>query len=117
VYEGDLFDPLPTGLLFDVVMANTPYVPTAALALMPPEARDWEAPVALDGGDDGLDVQRRVAASVGRWLAPGGSVLVEASAEQAPLSQQLFEAAGLRGGIRYSDEYETTVVIGTKPGS
>ena len=46
----------------DVVAANAPYVPTAAIATMPPEARDHEARVALDGGADGLDVQRRVIA-------------------------------------------------------
>ena len=83
VFEGDLFDPLPA-VLFDVILCNTPYVPTAELAYLPPEAREWEAPLALDGGGDGLDVQRRVAASVGRWLVPGGAVLVEASAGQAP---------------------------------
>jgi release factor glutamine methyltransferase len=112
VYEGDLFDPLPA-VLFDVILCNTPYVPSAEIAMLPPEARDWEAPVALDGGDDGLDVQRRVAASVGHWLVPGGSVLVEASAEQAPVSVAIFEAAGLSARIEYSDEYETSVVVAT----
>ena len=43
-----------------MVVANAPYVPTDAIALMPPEARDHEPSVALDGGPDGLDVQRRV---------------------------------------------------------
>ena len=44
---------------------------------MPPEARDHEARVALDGGPDGLDVQRRVIAEAPGWLAPGGRLLVE----------------------------------------
>ena len=57
----------------DVVVANAPYVPTDAIALMPPEARDHEPAVALDGGVDGLDVQRRVAAAAPGWLAPGGT--------------------------------------------
>ena len=43
-----------------MLVANAPYVPTDAIALMPPEARDHEPRVALDGGPDGLDVQRRV---------------------------------------------------------
>jgi len=112
VFEGDLFDPLPA-VLFDVILCNTPYVPTAELAYLPPEAREWEAPLALDGGGDGLDVQRRVAASVGRWLVPGGAVLVEASAEQAPLSVAIFEAVGLSARVEYSEEYETSVVVAT----
>ena len=56
---------------------NAPYVPTDAIALMPPEARDHEHRVALDGGAEGLDVQRRVAARRPRWLAPGGRLLIE----------------------------------------
>src|SRR4029079_10761599 len=63
VYLGDLFRPLPAGLRgrVDLLLVNAPYVPTAAIELMPPEARDYEARVALDGGGDGLDVHRRVA--------------------------------------------------------
>ena len=56
----------------DVLAVNAPYVPTDEIAMMPPEARDHEARVALDGGGDGLDVHRRVAASARAWLAPGG---------------------------------------------
>ena len=57
-----------------LVAANAPYVPTDAIATMPAEARDHEARVALDGGDDGLTVQRRVIAGAPDWLAPGRSV-------------------------------------------
>src|SRR5207237_4143986 len=58
VYVGDLFDALPRALRgrVDVVVANVPYVPTDEIALMPPEARVYEPRVALDGGDDGLDL-------------------------------------------------------------
>ena len=43
-----------------MLVVNAPYVPTDAIATMPPEARDHEHRIALDGGADGLDVQRRV---------------------------------------------------------
>ncbi|MDT7748309.1 MAG: release factor glutamine methyltransferase, partial [Pseudonocardiales bacterium] len=74
VYEGDLYEPLPDALRgrVDVLVANAPYVPTEAIGLMPPEARVHEPRVALDGGSDGLDVQRRVTAEAPRWLASGG---------------------------------------------
>ena len=73
VYEGDLFEALPDTLRgrVDVLLANVPYVPSEAIALMPPEARLHEARVALDGGADGLDVARRVIAAAPDWLAPG----------------------------------------------
>ena len=117
VYEGDLFAALPTELRgsFDVILANTPYVPTAAIALMPPEARVHEARWALDGGDDGLELQRRVAADAATWLAPGGWLYVEASDDQAPLSEQAFTNAGLQARTDYSEEYESTVVSARLP--
>ena len=64
------------------MVANAPYVPTDAVALMPPEARLHEAPVALDGGPDGLAVLRRVGAGAAGWLTPGGHLVVEAGATQ-----------------------------------
>ena len=73
VHAGDLLAALPAALRggLDLVVANAPYVPTAAIASMPPEAREHEARVALDGGADGLSVHRRIAAQVGPWLATG----------------------------------------------
>lgn len=110
VVEGDLYDPLPPRLrgAVAVIVANAPYVPTGAIATMPPEARDHEHRVALDGGADGLDVQRRVVAGAPDWLAPGGRVLVEASERQAPVSAALMTAAGLEA------EVDGQVVIGTR---
>src|SRR3954469_19710192 len=92
VHEGDLYDALPGELRgrVDVLVANAPYVPSAAIALMPPEAREHEAPAALDGAADGLDVQRRVAAGAPAWLAPGGALLVETSVRQAPATLAAF---------------------------
>jgi release factor glutamine methyltransferase len=117
VFEGDLFEPLPTTLRgrIDVLMCNTPYVPTQAIEMMPPEARDYEPHVTLDGGADGLDVQRRVAASAAQWLAPGGHLLVETSEEQAPLTVEIFARNGLIPRVAGSEELYATVVIGTQP--
>ena len=86
VYQGDLYAALPERLRgrVDLLVVNAPYVPTAAIATMPPEARDHEPRVALDGGADGLDVQRRVAADAPAWLRPGGALLIETGADQAP---------------------------------
>ncbi|MBF9070558.1 putative protein N(5)-glutamine methyltransferase, partial [Streptacidiphilus fuscans] len=96
-YVGDLFDALPTALhgRIDVLLANVPYVPTEDVALLPAEAREYEALVALDGGTDGLAVMRRAVAGAARWLAPGGVVLVETSERQEGAAVAAFEAAGL----------------------
>ena len=117
VFEGDLFDPLPPALRgrVDILVANTPYVPTDALALMPPEARLHEARLALDGGSDGLDVQRRVAEAARHWLTGGGRLFIESSKEQAAVLAQVFAANGLTPEIAHSEEFYSTVVIGTLP--
>ncbi|MGA1836210.1 methyltransferase [Herbiconiux sp. 11R-BC] len=116
VFEGDLYDALPGTLRgrIDVIVVNAPYVPTAAIATMPPEARLHEARVALDGGADGLDVQRRVAADALGWLARGGTLLIETSEAQAPTTAAVFAEAGLHPRIERSDELDATVVIGTR---
>jgi release factor glutamine methyltransferase len=115
VYEGDLDAPLPAALRghVDVVVANAPYVPTAAIAMMPPEARDHEPAVALDGGADGLDIQRRVAAVAPRWLAPGGHLLIETSEEQAPHTAAAVVEAGLVARVERCEERDATAVVGT----
>ncbi|WP_456246232.1 HemK family protein methyltransferase [Longispora urticae] len=117
VHEGDLYAPLPGTLRgrVDVLVANAPYVPTDAIDLMPPEARLYEPHVTLDGGSDGLDVQRRVAAGAARWLAPGGHLLVETGEHQAPATLELFTRHGLDSRIVTCDELSATVVIGTRP--
>jgi release factor glutamine methyltransferase len=116
VYLGDLFEPLPGDLRgrVDVLTANVPYVPTAAVALMPPEARDYEPRVALDGGADGLDVFRRVAAEARDWLAPGGHVLMETGVDQVRAAEDALVEGGLTPSTVHDDELGATVVIGRR---
>jgi release factor glutamine methyltransferase len=117
VHEGDLFAALPAKLKgrVDTLVVNAPYVPTGAIAMMPPEARLYEPAAALDGGQDGLDVARRVAAEAPSWLAAGASLLIEASDVQAPHLLAIFAGCGLIGRIEASEELGATVVIGTQP--
>lgn len=106
VLVGDLFDPLPPALRgrVDVLAANAPYVPSAEVALMPPEARDHEPLLALDGGPDGVDLHRRIVAGAGEWLSPTGLLLVESTAPQIALLAPALAAAGLRGRAVVVDE-------------
>ncbi|WP_329568583.1 putative protein N(5)-glutamine methyltransferase [Kitasatospora sp. NBC_01266] len=114
-YAGDLFDPLPTRLRGRVatLLANVPYVPTEDIALLPTEARVHEARVALDGGADGLDVLRRVAAAAPSWLAPGGHLLFETSERQVAHAVAAVRAAGLSVEIRTDEELDATVIVAT----
>jgi len=118
VYQGDLYQPLPARLRgrVEILAANVPYVPTGEIGFLPPEARAHEPLVALDGGPDGLDVLRRVAAGAPDWLAPGGHLLIETSGRQAPLAAAAFAAGGLTARVETSAELNATVLIGTLPG-
>ncbi len=118
VVQGDLFAPLPNTLRgrVDLLVVNAPYVPTAAIALMPPEARDHEPLVTLDGGHDGLDLHRRVAEDAGDWLVPGGRVLIETSISQADASAAAFDSAGFQVTVLRDEERDATVTVATRTG-
>ena len=117
VLEGDLFDPLPAHLrgTVELLLVNAPYVPSDEVQRMPPEARLHEPLVALDGGSDGLDIHRRVSAQASGWLKPGGTLLIETSDLQQDAAVAIFEGAGLLARVEYSDDYDATIVLGTRP--
>ena len=94
------------------MLVNAPYVPTAAIATMPPEARDHEPRTALDGGDDGLGVVRRIVPQAPGWLARGGSLLIEISELQVDLAAAMLTRAGLRPTVASSADLGSTVLIG-----
>jgi release factor glutamine methyltransferase len=79
VVYGDLFDPLPHELAgtVDLIVSNPPYIPSRDLPDLPAEILGFEPHTALDGGQDGLDVFRRIADAADTWLAPGGGLAVE----------------------------------------
>jgi release factor glutamine methyltransferase len=117
VHQGDLYAALPDGLRgrIDVLVVNAPYVPTHAIATMPGEARDHEPQLALDGGSDGIDVHRRVAAQAPEWLRAGGSLVVETSRSQAPLTAAACEQAGLTTRVETDHARDATAVVATAP--
>lgn len=117
VYAGDLCVPLPASIAgcVDVLVANAPYVPSAAVAFLPSEARSYEPRIALDGGGDGLDVHRRLADAAPGWLAPSGRLLMEIGESQVDAAIGVFGGAGLAVAVRTSEEYDATVVVGTRP--
>jgi release factor glutamine methyltransferase len=80
---------------FDLIVANPPYIATSEIAALAPEVRDYDPRVALDGGNDGLDVYRSIAADALRLLAPAGRLMVELGAGQELVVRKLFTEIGL----------------------
>jgi release factor glutamine methyltransferase len=116
VYTGDLFAALPERLRgrVDVLVANVPYVPSDAVRLMPPEARDHEPRRALDGGADGLDVLRRLAAEAPGWLTAGGRLLVESGEAQVDAGLHVLIEAGFRARAVTDGELYATVLVAVR---
>ncbi len=80
---------------FDLIVSNPPYVAHGDIASLAPEVRDYDPALALDGGADGLDGYRAIAAQARRLLAPGGNLIVELGMGQEPAVRALFTNAGL----------------------
>lgn len=91
---GDLYGAVDASLRFDLITANPPYIARGEVATLMQDVRDFEPRLALEAGEDGLDVIRRVVSGAPAHLAPGGLLAVEVGAGQAPAVGELFHAAG-----------------------
>lgn len=115
---GDLDAPLPTALRgrADVLTAVVPYVPTAALALLPRDVMAYEPRSALDGGPDGLAVLRAVVALSTGWLRPGGWLFLELGGDQAGPVLAAMEGAKLDAREIFRDEEgDVRAAVGRRP--
>jgi len=88
---------------FDLVVSNPPYIPSAALPRLMPEVSHFEPRLALDGGADGLDAYRIIAAAGPKLVTAGGFLVFEAGKGQAPEISALFGNAGLRPEAPWKD--------------
>jgi release factor glutamine methyltransferase len=96
---------------FNVITACPPYVPTAEIAFMPREAREFEPATALDGGQDGTDLQAAVFAAAAKLLSPGGVAIVETSRAQAERTCERAVEAGLSPSVGHSKALGAAIVI------
>lgn len=90
--QSDLLDQIDG--TFDLITANLPYVTTAEHATLEPEITEFEPQLALVGGEDGLDLVRRLAQQAPRALKPGGMLALEIGSEQAAATEQILRGAG-----------------------
>ena len=79
---------------FDLIVSNPPYIPSADVAFLAPEVKDYDPLSALDGGADGLDHYRQIASVAGGWLNDGGYLVLEAGAGQAGDIASVFAGSG-----------------------
>ena len=94
ICHGDMFDALPEGKKFDVIVSNPPYIETAVIQDLQEEVRDHEPRMALDGMEDGLFFYRKLAAEAPQWLQPGGRIYLEIGYDQGESVPALLWEAG-----------------------
>ena len=94
--QGDLFKALESGMKFDILVSNPPYVPTDIIKELQPEVRDHEPVMALDGAKDGLEFYRRIASEAREWLQAGASVYLEIGYDQGREVCELLEKQGFQ---------------------
>ena len=110
LFLGDLYEPV-AGQIFDLIVSNPPYIPTADIAGLSREVSLFEPKLALDGGPDGLDVARRIYAEAKRYLAPQGACLIEIDPDQGSEARQIAERAGFTVKLRRDYESRERVVV------
>lgn len=92
--KGDLFEPVIPGLgpaKFDLIVANPPYVSEPEYEKLPKNVKDFEPKQALIAGKDGLDITRKIVTDAGRFLKPGGMLMLEIGNEQGPAVKKLMD--------------------------
>jgi release factor glutamine methyltransferase len=117
--KSDLFDrigeaaaPVFSGPpLFDLIVSNPPYIPSAVIGSLSPEVRR-EPLLALDGGKDGLDLIRRIVADAPPFLSPGGTLLMETDPAQITVVARILEDRGYGDIQMYKDLTGRQRVIG-----
>ncbi len=90
-FQGDGFAALHADSKFDLIVSNPPYIPSAEIETLQPEVRDFDPRGALDGGADGLDFYRILAAKAKAFLKPGGKIMLEFGDGQSAAIKNIFE--------------------------
>ena len=91
--RGSLFEAVADAR-FDLITANPPYIPSGDIAGLQQDVRDFEPRLALDGGVDGLDLVREIAAQAPSHLTPGGLLAMEIGADQGPQALRILQERG-----------------------
>jgi release factor glutamine methyltransferase len=110
--RGDLLEPVHEEV--DIIAANLPYIPTAAIPTLAPEVRDHEPRLALDGGPDGLHVIARLLVQSPRVLRPGGAIILEIGHDQAEALRSLVRETFPGASVEFARDlagYERVAIV------
>jgi release factor glutamine methyltransferase len=114
--QGDLFEALEMPEQVNLIVSNPPYILSGDIDALEPEVSRWEPRGALDGGLDGLDYYRRIAARAFHYLCPSGAVIVEIGAGMGGAVAALFKDSSGCAEVKIHDDYagKERVVVARK---
>jgi release factor glutamine methyltransferase len=104
--QGDLFQPLEDLNLkgkIDSVISNPPYIPSGEFSMLPPEIRNFEPRIALDGGEQGFSFYPRIIEGAIPYLRPGGWIILELG-PLTPVSEFISNHKEF-GGVEIKNDY------------
>lgn len=106
--QGDLFEPIISQLdvkEFDLIVCNPPYVSKAEYEELDAKVRNYEPKLALDGGEDGLDIYRKISAEAGGHLKKDGALILEIGYSQSPAVKKLLEEGNCFSPIKVEKDF------------
>ena len=106
--QGDLFEPVISQLdvrEFDLIVCNPPYVSRSEYEKLDAKVKNYEPKLALDGGPDGLDIYRRIAADVGSHLKKDGALLLEIGFLQGQQVKKLLEDTNAFESVKVEKDF------------
>lgn len=95
-YCGNLFQAVPQGERFDIIVSNPPYIPSAVIETLMPEVKEHEPMSALDGDTDGLKFYREIIKNANKYLTEQGQIFFEIGCEQGADVSALLLANGFQ---------------------
>jgi release factor glutamine methyltransferase len=98
---GQWFGPFAKRQIFDLIVSNPPYIPSADIAHLEPEITRYEPMIALDGDTDGLSCIRSVLEEASFYLKDGGYLMMETGFDQKPAVTEIAEKCGCYEKIEY----------------
>lgn len=99
-YQGNLFEPIPSDLKFDIIVSNPPYIQSSEINNLQIEIKDFEPIAALDGGADGLDFYRNIISHAHGFLKQNGLILLEMGAGQSKSIRNIIDSNPSFGNIK-----------------
>ncbi len=107
----DMFEGLKNGEKFDIIISNPPYIESGEMKFLPPQVKNYDPTISLDGGEDGLKFYKQIATNVKNYLKKNGVVFLEIGCNQGESVQKIFADCGYKTKLIKDYSHNDRIVI------